>query len=143
MILFSVSLTCVIFLLFLSYKKLIINLNKTAILVFPGIVNFMLGFSFIIMFEKLYLIAIITGFLTFLIFTSILISNNNKPKITENEPLFLNQTVTITGFIVKSHKYYVYIAEIRGLVIFVNSLKPLEINSQVTLINYNNERYFV
>lgn len=143
MILFSVSLTCVIFLLFLSYKKLIINLNKIAILVFPGIVNFMLGFSFILMFGELYLVAILTGFLTFLIFISILVSNNNKPKITENEPLFLNQTVTITGFIVKSHKYYVYIAEIRGLVIFVNSLKPLEINSQVTLTNYNNERYFV
>lgn len=143
MILFSVSLICVIFLLFLSYKKLIINLNKVAILVFPGIVNFMLGFSFILMFEELYLVAILTGFLTFLIFTSILVSNNNKPKITENEPLFLNQTVTVTGFIVKSHKYYVYIAEIRGLVIFVNSSKPLEINSQVTLTNYNNERYFV
>jgi len=142
MILFNVSLTCVIFLLFLSYKKLIINLNKVAILVFPGIINFMLGFSFILMFEELYLVAILTGFLTFLIFTSILISNNN-PKIAENEPLFLNQTATITGFIVKSHKYYVYIAEIRGLVIFVNSSKPLEINSQVTLTNYNNERYFV
>ena len=143
MILFNVSLICVIFLLFLSYKKLIINLNKITILVFPGIINFMLGFSFILMFGELYLVAIITGFLTFLIFTSILISNNNKPKITENEPLFLNQTVTVTGFIVKSHRYYVYIAEIRGLVIFVNSSKPLEINSQVTLTNYNNERYFV
>lgn len=143
MILFNVSLICVIFLLFLSYKKLIINLNKITILVFPGVINFMLGFSFILMFGELYLVAILTGFLTFLIFTSILVSNNNKPKITENEPLFLNQTVTITGFIVKSHKYYVYIAEIRGLVIFVNSSKPLEINSQVTLTNYNNERYFV
>lgn len=143
MILFNVSLICVIFLLFLSYKKLIINLNKITILVFPGVINFMLGFSFILMFEELYLIAILTGFLTFLIFTSILVSNNNKPKITGNEPLFLNQTATITGFIVKSHKYYVYIAEIRGLVIFVNSSKPLEINSQVTLTNYNNERYFV
>lgn len=143
MILFNVSLICVIFLLFLSYKKLIINLNKITILVFPGVINFMLGFSFILMFGELYLVAILTGFLTFLIFTSILVSNNNKPKITENEPLFLNQTATITGFIVKSHKYYVYIAEIRGLVIFVNSSKPLEINSQVTLTNYNNERYFV
>lgn len=103
----------------------------------------MLGFSFILMFEELYLVAILTGFLTFLIFTSILVSNNNKPKITENESLFLNQTVTVTGFIIKSHKYYVYIAEIRGLVIFINSLKPLEINSQVTLTDYQNNQYFV
>lgn len=92
------------------------------------------------MFEELYLVAFLIGFLAFLIF--ILISNN-KSKVIENEALFLNQTAIITGFIVKSHKYYVYIAEVKGLVIFVNSLKPLEINSQVTLTNYNNERYFV
>lgn len=104
----------------------------------------MLGFSFIHMLiedsEHLNFVAVITGLITFLVLTSILISNNNRPKEERN---FINRSVVVKGFIVKSHKYYVYIAEIEGFVIFIHSLKQLEINSQVTLTDYQNNQYFV
>lgn len=145
MILFSISATCVVLLLILSYKQVIVDLNKITILVLPGIINFMLGFSFIHMLiedsEHLNFVALLTGFITFLVLTSILISNNNRPK--EEESNFINKSVLIRGFIVKSHKYYVYIAEIEGFVIFVHSLKQLEIDSRVTLTDYQNNQYFV
>ena len=145
MILFSISATCVVLLLVLSYKQVIVGLNKITILVLPGIINFMLGFSFIHMLiedsEHLNFVALLTGLITFLVLTSILISNNNRPK--EEEPNFINKSALIRGFIVKSHKYYVYIAEIEGFVIFVYSLKQLEIDSRVTLTDYQNNQYFV
>lgn len=144
MILFSISAICVVLLLVLSYKQVIVDLNKITILVLPGIINFMLGFSFIHMLiedsEHLNFVAVITGLITFLVLTSILISNNNRPKEERN---FINRSVVVKGFIVKSHKYYVYIAEIEGFVIFIHSLKQLEINSQVTLTDYQNNQYFV
>jgi len=146
MILFSVSVVCVILLLILSYKQVIVNVNRFTILVFPGIINFILGFSFILMLMEesiyLYIIAIITGFITFLLLTSILLTNNKKAKA-EQETTLVGQTATITGFIVKSHKFYVYIAEVDGFIIFVNSSQQLTLNSQVILTNYQNNQYFI
>lgn len=146
MILFSVSVVCVILLLILSYKQVIVNVNRFTILMFPGIINFILGFSFILMLMEesiyLYIIAIITGFITFLLLTSILLANNKKAKA-EQETTLVGQTATITGFIVKSHKFYVYIAEVDGFIIFVNSSQQLTLNSQVILTNYQNNQYFI
>lgn len=133
-------------LLILSYKQYIVYNTKSTILLIPGIINFMLGFSFIKWIigdcKELTIVAILFGCITFLLLTSIVISKNDLNNKIE-KPEFLNKEATIKDFIVKSHKYYIYIASIEGFIIFVYSKHQLEINSQVTLINYNNDRYFV
>jgi hypothetical protein len=106
----------------------------------------MLGFSFMFWILEnrleLIIIAILTGFISFLLLTSIVI---NKNKISEKaeDICFLGKTAFVTDFIVKSHRYYVYIGNIDGFVIFIYSNHQLELNSYVTLTNYNNDKYFV
>lgn len=146
MILFITSFIYASLLLILSYKQYIVYNNKTTIILIPGMMNFMLGFSFINWlledYPEFFIIAILCGVITFLILTSIIISKNNiKSDIEENT--FIGKAAIIKDFIVKSHKYYIYIANVDKFVIFVYSKNPLELNSYVTLTNYNNERYFV
>lgn len=112
----------------------------------PGINNFMLGFSFMFWIlenrPELIIISILTGFISFLLLTSIVINKNEIHKETE-DACFLGKTALITDFIVKAHRYYVYIGNIDGFVIFIYSNHQLELNSYVTLTNYNNDKYFV
>jgi hypothetical protein len=106
----------------------------------------MLGFSFINWLLEdcleLFIIAVLCGIITFLLLTSIIISKNKINNKTD-EAIFLGKAAIIKDFIVKSHKYYIYIANVDGFVIFVYSNNSLELNSYVTLNNYKNDRYFV
>lgn len=143
MILFLTTFILVGILLILSFKGFIENCNKISIILFPGVINFMLGFSIIrwIVGTDYYIYGIVLGFMTFLILTNILLINNEKPISVEKQ--LINNTAIIKNFIVKTHKYYVYSAECQDFIVFISSEKPLDIEEKVTLKIFYNNQYFI
>lgn len=148
MILCLTTLILVGLILILSYNKLIVNCNKVSIILLPGMINFMLGFSIVrwilkeLITKEDYIFAILAGIVSFLIITSIILNNNTKKPITIKSSL-LNETATIKSFILKSHKHYIYLAECNGYTIFVSHTSQLNINTNVILKSYLNNQYFI
>lgn len=148
MILCLTTLFLVSLILILSYNKLIVNCSKISIILLPGMINFMLGFSVVrwilneLITKEDITLAVVSGIVTFLVLTSIILDNNNKKDI-KIHPELLSETAIITSFITKSHKYYIYLAECKGYTIFISSRQPLNLNTNVVLKEYINNQYFI